>query len=362
MTQKQLLKTASFTDIHWGCKNNSEQHLQDCDRYIDWFCENVRKDPTIDSIVFMGDWYENRTALNIMTLSYSHRGAEKLNDLGLPVYFIIGNHDLYHKHTRELYSTITFDTFSNFIIVNEPTVFPELGVGGAMLSPFLFPEEYPGLIKYRDLKTWWGHFEFKDFVVTGYSMKMPTGPDASDFAGPDRIFTGHFHKRQHDRNVYYIGNTFPTNYGDVDDDERGMMIYDHKANKAKFLDWEDCPKYRKVRLSVMLGGNVDIPKGARVKCIIDDSNVTSQEINALRVQTLAKYDLREFVTEEDTQELDEILTSTETEVVINDDGTTTEVKVVQTNISIDELVLQMLENIEGESIDKAALISEYKKL
>lgn len=349
-----------MTDIHWGAKNNSEQHLQDCDRFIDWFCDIVRNDPSIDHIVFMGDWYENRSALNIMTLTYSHRGAEKLNALGLPVYFIIGNHDLYHKHTRELYSTVTFDNFNNFIIINTPTVFPEIGVGGAMMSPFLFADEYPTLIQYRELKTWWGHFEFKDFVVTGYSMKMPTGPDAADFAGPDRIFTGHFHKRQHNRNVYYIGNTFPTNFGDVDDDERGCAVYDHTTNRLKFHNWEDAPKYRKLRLTSIKAGGVDIPQGARVKCILDDREATSQDINKLRTQLMEQFQLREFTTEEVTEELDEALTDTETDA--GEEGTTEDVVAVKSNATINELVIQMLSDITSDAIDKDMLIAEYKAL
>lgn len=350
---KKYNKTAAFTDIHWGARMNSELHNQDCERFIDWFCEQVKGDPEIDNIIFMGDWYEVRAALNIMTLNYSHRGAKKLNDLGLPVYFIIGNHDLYHRHTRALYSTITFEEFSNFIIVNEPKVYDEIGTG-ALLSPYLFHDEYSKLTQYLNLDTWWGHFEFKGFIVTGYNMKMPTGPDPAMFAGPDHIFSGHFHKRQTEGNITYIGNAFPSNFGDAGDFKRGMAVYDHQDRAIAFTDWKECPKYVHVKLSALLDGTVTLPQIARVKCRIDE-DVTIEESTAIKDSFIKKYNLRELTMEETSSEdLGEALSNTDTDVDANAD--TSELH------TVDDLVIKMLSDISVDSIDNALLIEEYKAL
>ena len=102
MKNKKLKKAACMTDIHFGKKANSEEHNKDCLRFIDWFCDFVKADPEIDHIMFLGDWNENRSALNIATLNFSYQGAKKLNELGLPVFFIIGNHDMYHRYSREI--------------------------------------------------------------------------------------------------------------------------------------------------------------------------------------------------------------------------------------------------------------------
>lgn len=352
---KQLTKTAAFTDIHWGCKSNSEEHNQDCARYIDWFCEQVRSDPSIDSIVFIGDWFETRSAVNVMTLQYSYEGAKKLNQLGLPVYFVIGNHDLYHRHTRKVYSTSHFEEFANFHIINEPTVVPELGVGGNLISPFLFPEEYNTLSQYKNLRVWWGHFEFKGFVVTGYNITMPTGPDPAEFDGPAHIFCGHFHKRQTSRNITYIGNTFPTNFADSGDTNRGMMVYDHIADKIVFHNWTDCPSYIKVRLTDLIDGSVTLTQGARVKCIVDVP-ISFQESNMLRQSMIEEYNLREFSMEE-SHEKNESIEDTETELDLSEEN------VEDGDIrTIDELVIQMLSEIKNEVIDNQILIEQYKRL
>lgn len=354
---KKLQRTAALTDIHWGTKSNSEQHNQDCDTYIDWFCDQVRNDPVIDNIVFMGDWFENRAALNVMTLNYSYRGAKKLNDLGLPVYFIIGNHDLYHRNTRELYSTVNFAEFNNFVIINEPTIIDELGENGSLLCPYMFHHEYPSLEKYLNLKTWWGHFEFKGFVITGYNITMLTGPDADRFVGPDYIFSGHFHKRQLSKNVAYIGNVFPTSFSDANDFERGMCVYDYKNKTPTFIDWKDCPKYVKCKLSDILSGLIDLPQQSRVSCVVDVP-ITYEESLALKQELVAANNLRELILTE-SRAIAESITDT---IVDGENPSTIEASDEHSSASIDELVVHMLGSIDNNMINNQILIEEYIKL
>ena len=346
---KKLTKGAFATDIHFGKKSNSQQHNEDCINYLRWFCEQVEQEGDIDYIGFLGDWNENRSALNVATLNYSYHGAKLINNLGLPVYFCVGNHDLYHRHTREIHSVIPFQEFSNFIVINEPTVINEIE-GKALFSPYLFHDEYPTLAKYTKLPFWAGHFEFKGFVVTGYSMTMPTGPDHTLYQGPTHIISGHFHKRQTGDNIVYMGNTFPMDFSDAGDTERGMMIYDHTKQEMKFNNWTDCPKYIKTSVSRLLDGKTKMPVNARVKCLLDIP-LTFEEINELKTSFVTTYNLRDFATEEPI-EIVEALTATELLTEVGDiaiDG-------------IDELVIQMLQSIDTKHIDNSLLIDQYRRL
>jgi len=345
---KKYKKGAMFTDIHFGKHSNSAIHNQDCLDFIDWFVDNVKKDPSIDHIIFLGDWNENRSALNISTLNYSYIGAKKLNQLGLPVFFIIGNHDLYQRHTRDIHSVISFNEFSNFILIDSITQVDEVG-DGVIFCPFLFHEEYKELQKYREISTWYGHFEFKGFMVTGYGMKMPTGPDANDFTGPSRIFSGHFHKRQIEKNICYIGNTFPMDFGDTNDLERGMAIYEYASDDLQFLNWKECPKYVKIKLSELLEDKTfELDVKARVKCVID-MPLEYEESTALKQKFQTEAGLREFTLEE-SKISDSEISDIQTDVNVDDLGST------------DDLVIKMLSDIENEQIDSELLISIYKEL
>lgn len=345
---------AYFSDIHFGKKSNSTQHNEDCLKFIDWFCEQVKSNPEIDYVAFLGDWNENRSALNIATMKFSFIGAKKLNDLGIPVYFVVGNHDLYHRHTREVHSVLPFQEFSNFKLIDHPIVVEEI-YGNVFFSPFLFHDEYPKVTKHLNVPFWAGHFEFKDFLVTGYGMKMPTGPDALDFSGPKHIVSGHFHKRQASSNIVYIGNAFPMDFGDAGDNERGMMVYHHERDEMSFINWGECPKYIRTTLTDMLDGTTTIYQEARVKCIADVS-VSYEEAVFIKEKYVADYNLREFVLEE-SNDLQQALENTdvdEIEALLEDEELV--------GASIDELVVAMLKSIDTDKIDNDLLIAQYSRL
>jgi DNA repair exonuclease SbcCD nuclease subunit len=345
-------KIALCTDIHFGAKSNSEYHNQDCVNYIKWFCDNVRKDPTIDAIGFLGDWNENRSALNISTLNYSYTGAKMLDDLNMPVFFVVGNHDLYHRHTRKIHSIVPFNEFNNFVIIDQPTVINNSAGDDMLFCPYMFHAEYKDLLQYMNIPVWLGHFEFKGFEVTGNGMKMPTGPDREDFLEPKFILSGHFHKRQaYDGcNIVYIGNTFPTNFGDAGDNNRGMAYYNVNNDELTFDDWLECPKYTKTKLSDLLDNKITLHVDSRVKCIVDIP-ITFEESTHVREMFVSRYKLREFTLEE-SYEIKEVLSETDAHI---DWG-------INELACVDDLVLQMLGGIDSKHINNETLVEIYQEL
>ena len=354
-TKKVLKKGAFMTDIHFGKKANSRVHNEDCINYLKWFKQQVEEIGDVDYIGFLGDWNENRSAINIDTLNYSYQGAKILDSIGLPVYFIVGNHDLHRRHTRDVHSVIPYQELKNFTIVDEPLVADNIG-DGMLWCPYLFSTEYPDLQKYLNIPIWAGHFEFRGFVITGYTITMNTGPDPKDYKGPKHIFSGHFHKRQAHDQVVYIGNTFPMDYGDAGDNARGMMVYDHVEDDVTFIDWDQCPTYMKTTLTALTDGEVKVEKNARVKCIVDIP-ISFQESQELRSYFLDKFELREFAMEE-SREISSAISSTESSVSWDDE---TKLK------GVNELIVEMLDELKGDVvdnklIDKDMLIEIYQGL
>lgn len=337
-----------FTDIHWGKSSNSITHNKDCLDFISWLIPYAQ-DPEVDAIIFLGDWFDHRTTINVATLDYSFEGAKLLNSIGKPVYLIIGNHDLYYRHTREKYSPKHLSALENIIIINENTVVPHMGDEGALICPYLFHEEYAGLVEYLDYPVWFGHFEFKGFTVTGYNMKMQHGPDHTIFQnGPKQIFSGHFHKRQRQGNVQYIGNCFPHNFADIDDTERGIALYTFDTDQLDFVDWEDCPKFQKVKLSQLLTGNVDLWQNSRVKCICDVP-ITYEDSLTLRPAMISGFGLREFLLEE-SDEISRLLLGDGSEEDSDEDSDEA------VDETMDELVVKMLKGIESDNIISSTLL------
>ncbi len=285
---------ALFGDIHFGCRNNSEQHNLDCLEFIDWFIQRVRERKATH-IAFLGDFFEHRAAINVRTLDLAAEACRRLNAIGIPVIFIVGNHDLFHRQDRSVFSTGIFRDLQNFVLISEPTrLAPDW-----FAVPYLFRDEYPGLVAdLNSSKYVLGHFEFRNFVITGTGRLMEHGPDAGDFAGPRYIFSGHFHKRQVAGNVVYIGNPFPTNFGDAGDADRGCAFFDVQRDDVTFQNWDRAPLFFKTRLSRVIGGDAEFPPRSRVRCLLD-MDVGYSDVQALRDEMVVGQGLREFSVEED---------------------------------------------------------------
>jgi DNA repair exonuclease SbcCD nuclease subunit len=339
----KFTKIAMFSDIHLGRRSNSRIHNQDCLDYISWFCDQV-KGGNYSHIAFLGDWYESRSAINIETLEFSYQCLEMISDIGLPVYFCVGNHDLHRRTTRDVHSVRMFNEMKNFIVIDKPTV-----VDKFMFSPFLFEEEYEQIIQYNHLDAFFGHFEFKNFVLTGKTNLAEHGPDHKLFNGPKKIFSGHYHKRQFADNVFYIGNTFPMDAGDADDNDRGIATYYVNEDRVSFTKWSDCPKYIKIKLSDVIADKWNPLPKMKVKCIID-CEIGYQDAQDLREGMIAAYELRDFVLEEDRSIKQELLEGDEEALDFT---------------SIDDMVIKQLESIKDDKkakIDGALLVEIYQSL
>lgn len=299
---RDIKKLVMFTDIHFGARNNSDQHNLDNLEYIDWLIGIIKKEKP-SHIAFLGDFFENRNAINVRTLNYALEGCRRINELNIPVFFIVGNHDLYHRSNRLIFSTSVFDELQNFVLINEPMQLSD----NFYAAPYLFREEYAAQVaEINSHRYVIGHFEFRSFIVTGADRRMEHGPDPEDFNRPKFIFSGHFHKRQSFKNIIYIGNTFPTNFGDAGDRERGCCVFDVEKEDVWFHDWEEAPLFFKTRLSTVLNESPEFPAKSRVRCLLD-ADIGYSEVQALRDEMMKAFNLREFSVEEDVALRKELL-------------------------------------------------------
>lgn len=348
MSSLEYKKAAMFTDIHFGAKNNLLEHNQDCYNFVKWFCEKIKEDDSIDHVIFLGDWFEHRNSVNIQTIEFSLDAAKLLNDLNIPIFMIVGNHDLYHRTSRKYSASSIFKNLNNITLIKEePLVFNN---DTSVLFPFLFEEEYYSLLKdYKKYPWWFGHFEFKGFIITGYNHKMEHGPEHKDFNKQKRIFSGHFHKRQAQDNVYYIGNTFPKDFSDVNDDERGMTIYDYENDIIIHHQWPDAPSYKIKKLSKIINDNNNL------------SDVDEKTHLKINVDTLLPYneiiELKQKLLEESN--LNEVILIDEIEIESEDDDI--EIENIEEKTT-DDIIVELLANIEADDIDNNILINEYKSL
>lgn len=332
-------KAVAFTDIHYGKKTNDEAYCIKCDKFVDWFIEEG-KAAGADTCIFLGDWHDSRVSLNIRTLHYSLNAMEKLSNAFENFYVITGNHDIYHRTRREYNSVEYGRNINNMHIINEPTVIDEVA-----LVPWMVGDEHKKVKKLK-AKYMFGHFELPNFLMNANVRMGDTGGvKAEDLGKPDYVFSGHFHMRQNQGNVWYIGNAFPQDYTDTDSDERGMMFLEW-GGEPTFKSWPDQPVYRTFNLSEILdepekfiGKNVN----ARIQIDVD---LSFEEIHYLKESFEDAYGA------EDISFIQKHVESEDTEWTGNIEFQT-----------VDQIVLDGIHNLDEETVyDKDLLVKIYNEL
>ena len=333
-------KAAVFTDIHLGLKGNSKVHNDDCEEFVDWYIKQAKANGC-ETGIFCGDWHHNRNSLNLTTMDATIRSMEKLGSSFEQFFFFDGNHDLYYKDKRDVNSTafakhIPGITFIDEIITKDDVT----------LVPWLVGEEWKKIKKIK-CKYMFGHFELPSFYMNAMVQMPDTGELKSEhFENQEYVFSGHFHKRQKQGKVHYIGNAFPHNYADAWDDKRGMMILDKENNKEpEYINWQDCPKYRTTTLSQLLDPKQDIIKSKMYLRVTIDVPISYEEASFIKETFINQHNCREISLIPQKQ-IEEISTELD----------------IQQFESVDQIVAGEIAAIDSDNFNKKTLMDIYSDL
>ena len=333
-------KAAVFTDIHLGLKGNSKVHNQDCEDFIDWYIKEAQA-AGCETGIFCGDWHHNRNSLNLTTMDATIRSMEKLGAAFEQFFFFDGNHDLYYKDKRDVNSTAFAKHIPGITFIDEITTIEDVTI-----VPWLVGDEWKKLRKLKS-KYVFGHFELPSFYMNAM-VQMPDHGElkAEDFKHQSYVFSGHFHKRQQQGVVHYLGNAFPHNYADAWDDDRGMMILDRENDKEpEYLNWVDCPKYRTIKLSQLIDEQETLIKPNMYLRVNLDLPISFEEASFVKETFINQYGCREIslIPQKQLEEL------------------TTELDIRQFE-SVDQIVAGEIAAIDSDNFNKKTLMDIYNEL
>jgi DNA repair exonuclease SbcCD nuclease subunit len=328
-----------FTDIHFGLKSNSHAHNEDCLAFVKW-ATSLAKEQGCETAFFLGDWHNHRASINIVTLNYSLRALEHLNDNFDRVFFIPGNHDLYYRDKRDVQSVEWAKHLPNIVICND-----WLHDGDVIVAPWLVGDDHRRIPK-LSAKYMFGHFELPHFKMNAM-VEMPDHGqlNADHFGGFDRVFSGHFHLRQQRKNVSYIGNCFPHNFADAGDQNRGCMILEW-GKDPEYHAWPNQPLYNIYNLSDVIDRDEELLKKNMHVRVQLDIEISYEEANYIKETFIQKHHLREMALIPNKRASHE------------EDLSPGEVKFE----SVDQIVIDQLTKIESEFYDPKLLLQIYNTL
>jgi DNA repair exonuclease SbcCD nuclease subunit len=332
-------KVMIIADPHFGRSSNATQANQDNIDFLRWAIDEARTWGA-DQCIMLGDWFDNRTSVGVETMSYALRGLELLSAGFKRTWFISGNHDLYFKNRRDVSSIEFAKHIANITVLNDPTT-----IDGVTFLPWLVGDEHKRL--YLSASRYvMGHLELPGFLLNARIIMPETAhtPDVKQFSGQEAVFTGHFHARQIQKNICYIGNVMPFNFTDEGDDDRGMMLLEW-GHDPIFRVWPNQPTYRSVKLSDLLEDPNSILKQDMTLKVAVDVTLLFEEAQEMRETLVSTYGLRKVELNHARDEINQ--TSFEPDAALH---------------TVDQLVVEGLRAIDSTGLSKDRLIEIYTSL
>lgn len=235
------MKICLITDTHLGIRNNSEKMLDIQNKfYNEVFFPNIDKHK-ISTIVHLGDYFDNRKNVSHLSLESNYNSFIKpFLERNLKMYIIAGNHDCYYFNTNRLNSLQTIlSKYSNIEIIDNKMskISLDNGKTHSLLVPWLNDENFEEFFEYpnkSEIAHVFGHFDINGFEMHTNQV-AEHGLESELFEGFPLIFSGHFHKKSHAKNIHYLGSPWQATWSDYGD-ERGFHIFDTESNHLQFIE------------------------------------------------------------------------------------------------------------------------------
>ena len=232
------MKVALINDTHFGARNDSQAFMNYFRKFYEEVFFPTLQERGIDTIIHMGDVVDRRKFINWKTV-YQMREIffDVCHGRHINLHLIVGNHDTYFRNTNIVNSLdgLRLEENHQFHIYQEPT---EIELDGTkfFMQPWICDENREHSLKAMEetnAQVLFGHLEVKGFEmhVGQYSQ---SGVDASMFKKFDMAFSGHFHHKSDNGNIYYLGNQYQITWSDYKD-AKGFHIFDTETREVEVV-------------------------------------------------------------------------------------------------------------------------------
>ena len=308
------MKIAIITDTHFGGRRGNKVFHDFFQKFYDniFFPELEKRG--IKYCIHMGDAFDNRKNIDYWSLDWAKEHVyDKFKNLGVKVWQLVGNHDVYYKNTNNINSIdLLLESYDNIVPISSPDTYDINGFK-AMMLPWICDDNYQetlAAIEKSDAKMAFSHLELNGFeAIPGHVMDH--GDDPSIFEKFNLVCSGHFHMKSRRGNVNYLGNPYQLYWGDYGQ-QRGFHVLNTDTTKLTFLPnpynifqkvyYDDT---QKIKLPTNL-------KGSFVKLVVEKK--TDQEFFDIMVHNLQQMGCADLKIVEDlTVDLDDVDEAIETE-------------------------------------------------
>ncbi|EOK1777128.1 metallophosphoesterase [Shigella sonnei] len=228
------MKILNLGDWHLGVKADDEwvQSIQ-----LDGIKQAIEysKKNGITTWIQYGDIFDVRKAITHKTMEFAREIVQMLDDAGITLHTVVGNHDMHFKNTlTPNASTELLSKYPNVKVYDKPTT---VDFDGCLIDliPWMCEENTGEIlehIKTSSASFCVGHWELNGFYF--YKGMKSHGLEPDFLKTYKEVWSGHFHTISEAANVKYIGTPWTLTAGD-ENDPRGFWMFDTETERMEFI-------------------------------------------------------------------------------------------------------------------------------
>ena len=228
------MKIGIITDTHFGARNDNLNFNDYFYKFYDNIFFPALKERDITTCVHMGDVVDRRKFISYRIASdFRKRFINKFQELGIDLHIIIGNHDTYYKNTNEINSMEELVGSDRFKIYTEPKIV-EFDGTPILFVPWINSNNYD--ITLKNLKEARADIVMGHLEINGFEMhrgQLAQGSYDKELSRRfDTVFSGHYHHKSDNGQIYYLGTPYEIMWNDYDD-PKGFHIFDTETRELE---------------------------------------------------------------------------------------------------------------------------------
>ena len=230
------MKVAIITDTHYNFKKGSKVFHDYFEKFYNEIFFPTLKKYKIDTVIHLGDIFDNRRTTDYWSIEWAKRVVfDPLKKY--KVHLVLGNHDIFYKNTNKLNSPeLLIGDYKNIKIYTKPSTVC-FGEQEVLFIPWITSDdeaETLTAIKSTSARIAMGHLELSGFYAHKGQI-TDCGRDKSIFEKFDKVFSGHYHTRNDDGKIFYLGNPYQLYWNDYGD-TRGFTIFDTETYELEKIN------------------------------------------------------------------------------------------------------------------------------
>ena len=202
-----------------------------------------------DIIVHLGDLFDNRNIIPINLLNYGMDVVEEISKIA-PLHIIVGNHDLWSKSASEINSVRPFRYIPNVKIYNSTEVLEYNGLK-ILMMPFIEKrlEQIKSIEENKNCDYLFCHSDLNGckMHLTSVAHKNADKIDINDFKSFSKVWSGHIHLVQSNKQFTFVVSIFQMDRNDTGD-QKGIFVIYTDNDTEDFFPNNVSPVFRKFRV------------------------------------------------------------------------------------------------------------------